>query len=99
MISAYYSSQAQRIPIRIINQFISHCANILRPLYALIATTKAKQLLDWNNNTLKAFHYIKQAIENASLLSYPKLDAPNNIVTDTSNTAALFFKNTQIIKD
>ena len=66
--------------------FISHCANILRPLHTLLATTKAKQLLEWNDNTLKAFHDIKQAMANASLLWYPKPDAPTNIMTDASNT-------------
>lgn len=58
------------------------------PLLTLLPITKAKQqLLNWNDNTLKAFDNIKQAITNITLLSYPKPDAPTNIITGTSNTA------------
>lgn len=73
--------------INFYHQFIPHCADTLRPLHTLLTTTKAKQLLSWDDNTLKAFNDIKQAIVNTSLLSYPKPDAPTNIMTDASNTA------------
>ena len=73
--------------INFYHRFIPHCADIVRPLHTLLATTKTKQPLTWNDNTLKAFNDIKQAIANASLLSYPTTDAPTNIMTDASNTA------------
>ena len=54
---------------------------------SLLGKTKTKQPLIWDNNTLKAFSDIKQAIAYASLPSYPRTDAPTKIMTDTSNTA------------
>ena len=66
--------------------FIPHCADIVRPLHNLLAKTKTKQPLAWDDNTVKAFNDIEQAIASASLLSYPTPDAPTNIMTDASNT-------------
>ena len=71
----------------LINFYHRFIPDIVRPLHTLLATTKTKQPLTWNDNTLKAFNDIKQAIANASLLSYPIPDAPTNIMTDASNTA------------
>ena len=73
--------------INFYHRFIPHCADILRPLHNLLTTAKAKQLLTWDENTLKAFNDIKQAIADASLLTYPQADAPTNIMTDASNNA------------
>ena len=73
--------------INFYHRFIPHCADIVRPLHTLLATTKTKQPLAWDDNNLKAFNDIKQAIVYASLLSYPTPDAPTNIMTDASNTA------------
>ena len=72
------------------HRFIPHYADIVRPLHALLATNKTKQPkqpIAWDDNTLKAFNDIKQAIADTSLLSYPTPDAPTNIMTDASNTA------------
>lgn len=73
--------------INFYHRFIPHCADILRPLHTLLTATKHKTPLNWTDTTLKAFNDIKQASNDASLLSYPKPDAPTNIMTDTSNTA------------
>ena len=73
--------------INFYHQFIPHCADIVRPLHTLLATTKTKQPLAWDDNNLKAFNDTKQTIVCASLLSYPTPDAPTNIMTDASNTA------------
>ena len=54
---------------------------------SLLGKTKTKQPLIWDNNTLKAFSDIKQAIAYTSLLSYSRPDAPTKIMTDASNTA------------
>ena len=72
--------------INFYHRFIPHCADIVRPLHNLLAKTKTKQPLAWDDNTVKAFNDIKQAIASASLLSYPTPDAPTNIMTDASNT-------------
>ena len=66
--------------------FIPHCADIIRPLNTLPATTKAKQPLAWDDNTLKAFNDIIQAIADTFLLSYLTPNAPTNVMTDASNT-------------
>ena len=73
--------------INFYHRFTPHYADIVRPLHTLLAKTKTKQLLAWDDNTVKAFKDIKQAIASASLLSYPTPDAPTNIMTDASNTA------------
>ena len=73
--------------INFYHQFIPHCADILRPLHSLLTTNKAKQLLTWDEHTMKAFNDIKQAMADASLLAYPQTDAPTNIMTDASSNA------------
>ena len=73
--------------INFYHRFIPHCADILRPLHSLLTATKPKTPPNWTDTTLKAFNDIKQAMTDASLLSYPKPDAPTNIMTDASNTA------------
>ena len=52
--------------------FIPHCADIVRPLHTLLATTKAKQPLSWDDNILKTFNDIKQVIADTFFLSYPR---------------------------
>jgi len=69
------------------HRFIPYCTGILRPLQSLLTTTKLKTTLNWNDTTIKAFNDIKQAMTDDSLLSYPKPDAPTNIITDASNIA------------
>ena len=72
--------------INFYHRFIPHCADILRPLHSLLTATKPKTPLSWTDTALKAFNDIKQAMTDGSLLSYPKPDAPTNIMTDASNT-------------
>ena len=62
--------------INFYHRFILHCADIVRPLHALLATNKTKQPIAWDDNTLKAFNNIKQAITDTLLLSYPTPNAP-----------------------
>ena len=57
----------------------------MRPLHTLLATTKTKRPLAWDDNTVKAFNDVKRP--NVSLLSYPTPDVPTIIMTDASNTA------------
>ena len=46
--------------------FIPHHVDIVRSLYTLLPITKTKQPLAWDDNTLKAFSDIKQAIADTS---------------------------------
>ena len=73
--------------INFYHRFIPHCADILKPLHNLLTTTKRKKALHWDDNALQAFNNIKEAMAETSLLSYPKPDAPTNIMTDASNNA------------
>ena len=50
--------------------FIPNCADIIgEPLHTLLSTTKTKQPLAWDDNTLKPFNDIKQVIADTSFLS------------------------------
>ena len=75
--------------INFYHRFIPHCADILKPIHNLLTNNnlKAKQLLTWDEKTLKVFNDIKQAMADASLLAYPQPDAPTNIMTDASSNA------------
>ena len=71
--------------INFYHRFIPHCADILKPIHNLLTNNKAKQLLTWDEKTLKAFNDIKQAMADAFLLAYYQPDAPTNIMTDASS--------------
>ena len=45
------------------HHFIPHYADIVRPLHTLLATTKTKQLLAWDDNTLKALMILNKRLE------------------------------------
>ena len=60
----------------------------MQPLHALFVSSKSKpQMLTWNEGALTAFNDTKDALANATLLCYPKSDAPTCLMTDASNTA------------
>ena len=70
------------------HRFIPHCADFMQPLHALLSTGKSKShKLTWTNAALIAFTTTKEALAKASLLSYPKPDAPICLMTDASDTA------------
>ena len=73
--------------INFYHRFIPHCADILRPLNALLAATRSSQSLSWTEGATKAFIDIKEALAQATLLNHPKPSAPTCIVTDASDTA------------
>ena len=69
------------------HRFLPHCAELMQPLHALLASSKPKsQTLTWNNTALAAFSAIKEALANATLLYYPKSDTPTCLMTDASDT-------------
>ena len=70
------------------HRFIPNAARILQPLHQLLQATKdGKAKLSWTDEATTAFQASKQALANASLLSYPKPDAPTSIMCDASDSA------------
>lgn len=72
------------------HRFIPRCAEILRPLHALLASHPAKPKaapLMWNESAEKAFQSIKSALSEATLLAHPDPTAELSIMTDASLTA------------
>ena len=70
------------------HRFLPHCAQLMQPLHALLSKGKAKsQSLTWTDAALTAFNSTKEALANASMLSYPQSDAPTWLMTDASDTA------------
>lgn len=61
---------------------------MMQPLHALLTSSTSKsQTLIWNDTALAAFNATKEALANASLLTYPTAEAPTGLMTDASNTA------------
>ena len=67
------------------HRFIPHCAELMQPLHALLANKT--QTIAWNDAAVSSFNATKDALVKATLLSYPKLDAPTCLMTDASDTA------------
>ena len=60
----------------------------MKPLHSLLTGNKPKsQTLTWTDSALASFNATKEALANASLLSYPHSDAPTCLMTDASNSA------------
>ena len=68
------------------HRFIPNAARILQPLHQLLQATKDAKLR-WSDEAISAFEASKQALASASLLSYPKPDAPTSIMCDASDSA------------
>ena len=70
------------------HRFLPHCAKLMQPLHALLSSSKPKsQTLTRNDTALASFNATKEALANATLLCYPKSDAPTCLMTDASETA------------
>ena len=55
----------------------------MQPLYDLLDSAKPKsQVLAWTDTALAAFSATKEALANATLLSYPQQDTPTSLMTD-----------------
>ena len=67
------------------HRFLPHCAELMLPLHSLL---KGKsQSITWTDAATASFHATKDALAKASLLSYPRPDAPACLMTDVSDTA------------
>ena len=73
--------------INFYHRFVPHCADILRPLNAMLARTRPHQQLIWTDETTTAFQEVKATLAQATLLNFPVPAAPTCIVTDASDTA------------
>ena len=69
------------------HRFLPHCADLMHPLHALLSSTTKTEQLPWTDDTIAAFNATKDALANATLLSYPKPAAPTCLVMDASDTA------------
>ena len=70
------------------HRFLPHGAQLMQPLHSLNTSTKPiLEALTWTDSTLAAFNATKEALANASLLAYPKPNAPTCLMTDASDTA------------
>ena len=67
------------------HRFVPHCAELMQPLYSLLKQTS--QTLSWTETALTSFQATKDALAQATLLSYPMPDAPTCVATDASNVA------------
>ena len=70
-------------------KFIPKCAEIMRPIYALLSPQHySKKVVLWNDEAEKAFHEIIAKISSPDTLAYPVKNAPTYLVTDASEIAA-----------
>ena len=70
------------------HRFIPNAASILQPLHQLLQPIKHGSIkLCWTDEATSAFEAAKQALASATLLSYPKPNAPTSIMCDASDTA------------
>ena len=70
------------------HRFIPHGAELLQPLHTLLTpSTNKTQPLAWTETTLQSFKATKEALANATRLSFPKADAVTCLMTDASDTA------------
>lgn len=58
------------------HRFLPHCAALMHPLHSILSTGRTKsQTITWTDAALTSFTATKDALAEATLLSYPKLDA------------------------
>ena len=70
-------------------KFIPKCAEITRPIYALLLPQRySKKAVLWNDVAEKAFHEIIAKISLPVTPAYPVKNAPTYLVTDASEIAA-----------
>ena len=74
--------------VKFYHRFVPNCALILQPLHDLLkGALKGNTLLTWTDAATKAFHTIKDALTDATLLVHPRPNAPTCILTDASSAA------------
>ena len=70
------------------HRFVPSCAQILQPLHDLPkGAPKGNTPLTWTNTATTAFHTIKDALADATLLVHPRPNVPTCILTHASSAA------------
>ncbi len=70
------------------HRFLPHGAELMHPLHELLPNRKSTSAtLNWSEDAIAAFNATKDALANATLLSYPRPDAPTSVMTDASDLA------------
>ena len=70
------------------NRFISNCASILSPLYALVKPAKSGRpiKLQWTTDAEKAFNSARNQLTSKVSLALPQANAKTSIATDASDS-------------
>ncbi|ROT82718.1 hypothetical protein C7M84_024114 [Penaeus vannamei] len=70
-------------------RFVPGCAQLLKPLHALITPNRASRntRIEWTSPTNEAFQACKEALAAVNLLNHPLPEAPLSIAVDASDTA------------
>ena len=71
--------------INFYHRFIPSAAKLMAPLYRAIANNN--KTLEWSDSLQTSFTQAKQALANATLLHYPKSNAPMAVTVDASDVA------------
>ena len=71
--------------INFYHRFIPSAAKLMAPLYRAIANNN--KILEWSDSLQTSFTQAKQALANATLLHYPKSNAPTTVTVDASDVA------------
>ncbi len=70
------------------HRFLPHGAELMHPLHELLPNRKSTSAtLNWSEDAIAAFNATNDALANATLLSYPRPDAPTSVMTDASDLA------------
>ena len=71
--------------INFYHRFIPSAAKLMAPLYRAIANNN--KILQWSDSLQTSFTQAKQALAHATLLHYPKSNAPTAVTVDASDVA------------
>ena len=71
--------------INFYHRFVPSAAKLMAPLYRAIANNN--KILQWSDSLQTSFTQAKQALANATLLHYPKSNAPTTVTVDASDVA------------
>ena len=69
-------------------RFIPGVAKTLAPLHLILSPHKhSRKNIEWNEVAEASFIAVKQQLADTTMLAFPDLSAPNQLVTDASDTA------------
>ena len=69
-------------------RFLPGAAKAMAPLHALLSPNKvSRKPIEWNELANESFCAIKQKLAEATMLAFPVLNAPTQLITDASDSA------------